>query len=83
MMEMTPPIQSKMSFSYWGADNVSIHKPVVKPRQTSDSSRKGALLPLECGRESSANASAPKDLLQELRDELRTSIRNDLTRCAV
>ena len=40
MMEMTPPIQSKMSFSYWGADNVSIHKPVVRPRQTSNSSRK-------------------------------------------
>ena len=40
MMEMTPPIQSKMSFLYWGADNVLIHKPVVRPRQTSNSSRK-------------------------------------------
>ena len=45
-----------MSFSYWGADKVTIHKPVVKPRQTSNSSRKGALSPLGYGRESSANA---------------------------
>ena len=48
--------KSKMSFSYWGADKVTIHKPVVKPRQTSNSSRKGALSPLGYGRESSANA---------------------------
>ena len=48
--------KSKMSFSYWGADKVMIHKPVVKPRQTSNSSHKGALSPLGYGRESSANA---------------------------
>ena len=47
---------SKMSFSYWGADKVTIHKPVVKPRQTSNSSCKGALPPLGYGCESSANA---------------------------
>ena len=47
--------KSKMSFSYWGADKVTIHKPVAKPRKTSNSSRKGALSPLGHGRESSAN----------------------------
>ena len=48
--------KSKMSFSYWGADKVTIHKPAVKPLQTSNSSRKGALSPLGYGHESSANA---------------------------
>ena len=47
--------KSKMSFSYWGADKITIHKPVTKPRQTSNSSRKGALSPLGYGHESSAN----------------------------
>ena len=48
--------KSKMSFSYWGADKATIPKPAVKSRQTSNSSRKGALSPLGYGRESSANA---------------------------
>lgn len=48
--------KSKMSFSYWGADKVTIHKPVVKPRQSSSGSRKATLSPLGYGRESSANA---------------------------
>ena len=47
--------KSKMSFPYWGADKVTIHKPVAKPRKTSNSSRKGALSPLGHGRKSSAN----------------------------
>ena len=44
--------KSKMNFSYWGADNVTIHKPVVKPRHTSNRSRKGALSLLGYGSES-------------------------------
>ena len=48
--------KSKMSFSYWDAYKVTIHKPVVKPRQNSNGSCKGALSPLGYGRESLANA---------------------------
>lgn len=48
--------KSKMSFSYWGADKVTVHKPVVKGRISALSGRKGALTPLGYGRESSANA---------------------------
>ena len=49
--------KSKMSFSYWGADKVTIHKPVVpKARFTTTTNRKGSLTPLGYGRESSANA---------------------------
>ena len=48
--------KSKMSFSYWGANKVTNHKPVIEPRQTSNSSRKCALSPLGYGRESSVNA---------------------------
>ena len=55
--------KSKMSFSYWGADKVTIHKPAVKPRQTSNSSRKGALSPLGYGREPSTNVKLGTRLL--------------------
>lgn len=47
--------KSKMSFSYWGADKVTVHKPAAKGRQTIG--RRGpGLTPLGYGRESSANA---------------------------
>lgn len=49
--------KSKMSFSYWGADKVTLQKPVVKPRQGSgNGARRGAATPTSYGRESSANA---------------------------
>ena len=48
--------KSKMSFSYWGADKVTIHKPPPKVRTPASPSRRGALTPLGYGRESSANA---------------------------
>ncbi|KAL5490283.1 hypothetical protein ACEPAI_5116 [Sanghuangporus weigelae] len=48
--------KSKMSFSYWGADKVTIHKPKPKPRPGVTTNRKGSLTPLGYGRESSANA---------------------------
>ncbi|KAH8107029.1 hypothetical protein BXZ70DRAFT_269531 [Cristinia sonorae] len=50
--------KSKMSFSYWGADKVTLQKPIVKPRQVSGTgARRGASTPTAAyGRESSANA---------------------------
>lgn len=48
--------RSKMSFSYWGADKVTLQKPIVKPRQaTGNGARRGGP-PTSYGRESSANA---------------------------
>ncbi|TFK76530.1 Dbl homology domain-containing protein [Pluteus cervinus] len=46
--------KSKMSFSYWGADKVTVQKPMVKGRLASQT-RRGAS-PASYGRESSANA---------------------------
>jgi hypothetical protein len=52
--------KSKMSFSYWGADKITLQKPVVKPRQVSSSQpgtrRVPQTGPASYGRESSANA---------------------------
>ena len=51
--------KSKMSFSYWGADKVTIHKPAAKTRNAAvpaTNNRKGSLTPLGYSRESSANA---------------------------
>jgi hypothetical protein len=52
--------KSKMSFSYWGADKVTIQKPVVKPRVGGSGlnpARRGSPLgATSYGRESSANA---------------------------
>lgn len=46
-----------MSFSYWGADKVTIHKPIGRSRAEGPSSlRKGATTPSSYARESSANA---------------------------
>lgn len=50
--------KSKMSFSYWGADKITVRKPVVpKGRAGATSSlRKGSTTPTGYNRESSANA---------------------------
>lgn len=50
--------KSKMSFSYWGADKVTVQKPVVKPRQPSSLGTARRVSPSNgsYGRESSANA---------------------------
>ncbi|KAA1474923.1 Dbl homology domain-containing protein [Dentipellis sp. KUC8613] len=51
--------KSKMSFSYWGADKVTLQKPLVKPRQIAGSNgprRAGPVMPTGYSRESSANA---------------------------
>lgn len=47
--------KSKMSFSYWGADKVTIQKPVIRPRQPVGV-RRGSPGGSSYGRESSANA---------------------------
>lgn len=46
--------KSKMSFSYWGADKVTVQKPVIKGRPGSGP-RRGVIV-ASYGRESSANA---------------------------
>ncbi|RDB20988.1 hypothetical protein Hypma_011526 [Hypsizygus marmoreus] len=46
--------KSKMSFSYWGADKVTVQKPIVKGKVATTSRRGGAAA--SYGRESSANA---------------------------
>lgn len=48
--------KSKMSFSYWGADKVTLQRPVVKPKQSSGNGPRRGLPPTSYGRESSANA---------------------------
>jgi len=47
-----------MSFSYWGADKITVQKPLIKPRIGShNGGRRGPQgLPSSYGRESSANA---------------------------
>lgn len=46
--------KSKMSFSYWGADKVTVQKPIIKGRVVPVARRGGG--PTSYGRESSANA---------------------------
>lgn len=50
--------KSKMSFSYWGADKITLQKPVLKPRQpvVGGTSRRISPSGSSYGRESSANA---------------------------
>ncbi|THU86411.1 Dbl homology domain-containing protein [Dendrothele bispora CBS 962.96] len=47
--------KSKMSFSYWGADKITVQRPTVKPRNGVAAKRAGASGPAYA-RESSANA---------------------------
>ncbi|KAI0318640.1 Dbl domain-containing protein [Amylostereum chailletii] len=51
--------KSKMSFSYWGADKITLQKPIVKTKQSvggHGARRPGAPSPTGYSRESSANA---------------------------
>ncbi|KAL0947002.1 hypothetical protein HGRIS_013147 [Hohenbuehelia grisea] len=48
--------KSKMSFSYWGADKVTVQKPVIKGRAPPTGTRRTAANTPSYGRESSANA---------------------------
>ncbi|KAG6818185.1 hypothetical protein H0H87_000090 [Tephrocybe sp. NHM501043] len=47
--------KSKMSFSYWGADKVTVQKPLIKNSRATPASRRGGAA-ASYGRESSANA---------------------------
>jgi hypothetical protein len=62
--------KSKMSFSYWGADKVTLQKPVIKPKspapgQSSAGQRRSGPSPASYGRESSANAKFGTRLVAE------------------
>lgn len=48
--------KSKMSFSYWGADKVTIQKPIIRPRHPVGARRGNPGGSSSYGRESSANA---------------------------
>ncbi|CAK5277721.1 unnamed protein product [Mycena citricolor] len=48
--------KSKMSFSYWGADKITVQKPVMKGKVAIPSVRRGAAAGSAYSRESSANA---------------------------
>ena len=48
--------KSKMSFSYWGADKITVQKPVIKGRTTPGATTRRAPMQASYGRESSANA---------------------------
>ncbi len=70
--------KSKMSFSYWGADKVTLQKPVVKPRSTpGNAGRRNAPIGTTVyGRESSANAKFGTRLVSaELRNGARPASR--------
>lgn len=58
--------KSKMSFSYWGADKVTLQKPIVKPKAPSANGSRRAITPTTAyARESSANAKFGTRLIQE------------------
>ena len=48
--------KSKMSFSYWGADKITVQKPAVKTRLGSGVNPRKGVITASYGRESSANA---------------------------
>jgi hypothetical protein len=48
--------KSKMSFSYWGADKITVQKPLDKPRSSPGTRRGPTTAPSSYARESSANA---------------------------
>ncbi|KAF9483915.1 Dbl homology domain-containing protein [Pholiota conissans] len=55
--------KSKMSFSYWGADKVTVQKPVLKGRPIPSTRRGGSVA--SYGRESSANAKFGSRLISD------------------
>ncbi|EIW85022.1 Dbl-like domain-containing protein [Coniophora puteana RWD-64-598 SS2] len=55
--------KSKMSFSYWGADKVTLQKPVLKPKNPASVPRRSTPGGPSYGRESSANAKFGNRLL--------------------
>lgn len=69
--------KSKMSFSYWGADKVTVQKPVMKGRPGTGL-RKGVVI-ASYGRESSANAKFGSRLVSDGSSHPRSSSRRQVT----
>ncbi|KDQ33219.1 hypothetical protein PLEOSDRAFT_1091376 [Pleurotus ostreatus PC15] len=67
--------KSKMSFSYWGADKVTVQKPVIKPRTGVGVGRRGASNSPSYGRESSANAKFGTRLISDSSPTVRAASR--------
>ncbi|KAJ8520406.1 hypothetical protein ONZ45_g2746 [Pleurotus djamor] len=67
--------KSKMSFSYWGADRVTVQKPVIKPRHPVHAGRRGASNSPSYGRESSANAKFGTRLVSDTSPTVRAASR--------
>lgn len=68
--------KSKMSFSYWGADRITLQKPVLKPKQpgvVGSSTRRISPVGASYGRESSANAKFGSRLISA--DQIPPAIR--------
>jgi hypothetical protein len=65
--------KSKMSFSYWGADKITVQKPVIKGRPGTGP-RRGVVL-ASYGRESSANAKFGSRLVSDGSSHQRPSSR--------
>lgn len=64
-----------MSFSYWGADKVTVQKPLIKPRTGVGVGRRGASNSPSYGRESSANAKFGTRLLSDSSPTVRAASR--------
>lgn len=72
--------KSKMSFSYWGADKVTLQKPLVKHRPGGFGSRRnGPSIPTGYSRESSANAKFGTRLVSDSSGARPSSRRNVTT----
>lgn len=69
--------KSKMSFSYWGADKVTVQKPIIKGKVGPHTRRVGVTT--SYGRESSANAKFGTRLVSDGSPNLRPSSRRTHT----
>jgi hypothetical protein len=67
--------KSKMSFSYWGADKVTLQKPIVKPRPLAGNGARRGVPATSYGRESSANAKFGTRLIAEAPNVARPASR--------
>ncbi|EKM55539.1 uncharacterized protein PHACADRAFT_195574 [Phanerochaete carnosa HHB-10118-sp] len=71
--------KSKMSFSYWGADKVTLQKPIVKPRPVAGTGARRGVPATSYGRESSANAKFGTRLIAEAPHVARPASRRTQT----
>jgi hypothetical protein len=74
--------KSKMSFSYWGADKITLQKPIAKQRPGPNglgTRRNGPIVPSGYSRESSANAKFGHRLISADSSAARPSSRRTVT----